>query len=63
MRSNRLYSFFIVLVTYVLAWYAAIYSLDMGLIADPLWNTLFADVIATIVVFIMSMIFRQLQPV
>ncbi len=59
MRSNRLYSFFIVLVTYVLAWYAAIYSLDMGLIADPLWNTLFADVIATIVVFIMSMIFRN----
>ncbi|MEQ9301567.1 MAG: DUF1295 domain-containing protein [Cyclobacteriaceae bacterium] len=59
MRSNRLYSFFIVIITYVLAYYAAIYSLDMGLLADPLWNALFADVIATIIVFIMSMIFRN----
>ena len=59
MRSNRLYSFLIVLITYILAYYAAIYSLDLGLIADPLWNTLFADIIATIVVFVMSMIFRN----
>ncbi|GEM_PF-54852 len=59
MRSNRLFSFIIVFITYVLAYYAAVYSLDMGVIADPLWNTLFADMIATLVVFAMSMIFRN----
>lgn len=50
---------FIVLIIYMIALAAAIFTLKYAPISDMLWKTALADVVATIVIFIFSMIYKN----
>ena len=58
MKENRFVSFLIILISYIIAFIAG-YFVYINLEFNPYINLLIADVIATVIIYIISLIFNN----